>query len=39
MSLANAYGLIIVVFLLGYGLVEFPRFLFKFGDVKVACTY
>jgi len=36
MSLANAYGLFVIVFLLGYGLVEFPKFLFKFGDDKVS---
>ena len=35
MSVANAYGLFVIVFLLGYGLVEFPKFLFKFGDDKV----
>lgn len=32
MSLANIYGLFIIVFLMGYGLVEFPKFLFFAGD-------
>ena len=32
MSLANVYGLFIIVFLMGYGLVEFPKFLWTYGD-------
>eukprot|EP01112_Ceratiomyxa_fruticulosa_P024183 TRINITY_DN969_c0_g1_i4.p1 TRINITY_DN969_c0_g1~~TRINITY_DN969_c0_g1_i4.p1 ORF type:complete len:675 (-),score=88.51 TRINITY_DN969_c0_g1_i4:108-2132(-) len=32
MALANAYGLVLVVVLMGYGLVDIPRYLFKMGS-------
>lgn len=39
MSISNAWGLFIVIFLLGFGLIAIPQNLFKLADYKRRVKY
>lgn len=39
MSLSNAWGLFMVIFLLGFGLVAIPKNLFRISDYKSRIKY
>ena len=38
-SLANAWGLFLIIFLLGYGLVEIPKELFRLSNYETRQRY